>query len=269
MARIDRLAATRVSMVAISIGIILLLSDTGQAVFTTAVDRLTPFKNMFVAGGFVANGKSLWHKGNGAGVATASFTITGVPDPADLVAAYLYVQTSESVQWAGADRLNFDGHDLGPKEDTLAKALTLDCTLAAAPCATIEAGGPSHKLITYRADVLPFLLDNNEFLPDGVTPNPTFKTYLANGTHTVKAPDASNQSWPASETGPRAIGAALVQHPLVDRGEQPFPRYDQRGAGVHVLPGQGVEWLAGREEKQLWRRADTVDRYLRRQERGR
>jgi hypothetical protein len=195
----------------LSLGVILLFGQSGQAHPTP--DTLTFFKNYFVTGDYVVGGKSLWLKGV-HGVATQTITISGVPPDADILAAFLYVQTAERLQWSGIDHAKFNGHDLGPKENTLAKALTASWADAPAPCWTTPS--PGRKLITYRADVLRYLIDNNPFLSDGVTPNANYKKFVANGVHSVQVPDSGHAFGDHDDveygygTGPRAVGASLV-----------------------------------------------------------
>ena len=164
---------------------------------------LSFFKNYFVTGDYVVGGTSLWRQGVN-GTAAGSIVVSGVPDEVDILAAYLYFQTTEVVQWSGIDHAKFNGNDLGPGAASLAKALNWD--LATSPCWSIAWPG-GRKLVTYRADVL-------RFLPiDATTGKQAVK-----GPHTIEVPDygalfddddeVGRES--GSQTGPRAVGASLV-----------------------------------------------------------
>jgi hypothetical protein len=177
---------------------------------------LTFFKNYFVTGDYVVGGTSLWQKGVN-GRATEEIVISGVPvrDDVDILAAFLYLQTAESVQWSGIDHAKFgpgpkpqagtafNGYDFGPGAQSFAKALNWD--LATPPCWSVNIPG-GRRMVTYRADVLRFL----PIAESGKT--------QANGTFTVEVPDIGSGSGDVDEggsedgsgTGPRAIGASLV-----------------------------------------------------------
>ena len=137
------------------------------------------------------------------GVAAETIEVNGVPDNADIVAAFLYVQTAEVVQWSGIAHARFNGVDLGAGSASIAKALNWG--LATPPCWSVGVGG-GRRLVTYRADVL-------RFLPIGENG----KT-RANGAHALEVPDDGisfsdtdeGGSESGGKTGPRAIGASLV-----------------------------------------------------------
>ena len=179
----------------------LLLQQSAQPA-AQSTDGLTFFKNYFVTGDYVVGGTSLWRQGvNGA--AAEDIVVSGVPAGVDILAAFLYVQTTEVVQWSGIDHAKFNGYDLGPGSSSVAKALNWD--LATQPCWSV--GGPaSRRLVTYRADVL-------RFLPVGEDGKP-----FVNRAHSVVVPDYGI-AWPdgdenvvesGGQTRPRAIGASLV-----------------------------------------------------------
>ncbi len=168
---------------------------------------LSFFTNYFVTGDYVVDGTSLWRKGVG-GRATAAITVNGVPEGADVVAAFLYVQTAEVVQWSGIDHAAFKGNDFGPGNASLAKALNWE--QATRPCWTVALPG-GRRLVTYRADVLRFFDAD-----DGDGPN---RGKLAiNGAHTVSVPDYGYTFGDDDElgiegvgnTGARAVGASLL-----------------------------------------------------------
>ena len=73
-------------------------------------DGLALFKNYFITGDYVVRGTSLWRKGvNGKAVADIPKIggADGVPADADILAAFLYIQTAEKVQGSGIDRAMF------------------------------------------------------------------------------------------------------------------------------------------------------------------
>ena len=69
-------------------------------------DGLSLFKNYFITGDYVVRGTSLWRKGvNGKAVADIPKLggADGVTPDADIVAAFLYIQTAEKIQGSGID----------------------------------------------------------------------------------------------------------------------------------------------------------------------
>src|SRR5215467_12341096 len=105
--------------------IIIALVEGQSGVHAAGASPLSFFKNYFVTGDYVVGGASLWRKGVN-GVATAAIPISGVPATADILAAFLYVQTTEKAQWSGINHASFNGNDLGPGAASLAKALNWD-----------------------------------------------------------------------------------------------------------------------------------------------
>ena len=174
---------------------------------------LTFFTNYFVTGDYTVSGTSLWRKGI-AGRASVDITVSGVPEGADVVAAFLYVQTAEAVQWSGIDHATFKGHDLGAGDASVAKALNWE--QATRPCWSVAFPG-GRRLVTYRADVLRYF-----DVEGGDGPN---RGKLAiNGPHTVSVPDYGYTYGDDDElgiegygaTGARAVGASVLvvyRHP--------------------------------------------------------
>ncbi len=178
---------------------------------------LSFFKNYFITGDYTVRGVSLWRKGvDGKAVAVIPKLggPGGVPPNADILAAFLYVQTAESVQGSGIDHATFLGNDLGPFTEpgsaepgsgTFAKQL-VGWENAPTPCWSVAVPG-GRKLMTYRVDVL-------RFLP--IDPR-TGKQDL-NTTHRISVPDAGRLFGDDDETCretratplPRALGASLV-----------------------------------------------------------
>ena len=185
-----------------------LMLSPGAARPSAQTNALSFFKNYFVTGDYVVGGASLWRKGIN-GRATGQIDVSGVPDGVDIVAAFLYVQTAEAVQWSGIDRAAFNGNDLGPGNNSLAKAL--NWAKATRPCWSLAWPG-GRRLVTYRADVLRF------FEPEDNPGSPSFGKLKINGSHTISAPDYGYMfgdddelgQESGSSTGARAVGASLV-----------------------------------------------------------
>ena len=161
------------------------------------------FKNYFITGDYAVGGASLWRKGVVDGRATVQISVPGVPDGADILAAFLYVQTAETDQWSGIHHAKFNGVDLGPGSSSVAKALNWD--LATAPCWSVAWPG-GRRMVTYRVDVLRYLPIGSDGKQD------------VNGPHDLEVPDSGYALGDLDEggsesgggTGPRAVGASLV-----------------------------------------------------------
>src|SRR6476659_2224664 len=116
-------------------GALPLLLAIGFVIFTSQLAHaddspLRFFKSYNITGDYVVAGKSLWRKGvNGRASEKIEIKGTDLPDDAEVVAAFLYVQTAERVQWSGIEHATFraastsQAHDLGPGNHSLAKAL--------------------------------------------------------------------------------------------------------------------------------------------------
>ena len=130
-----------------------LLFVPGAARTGAQTPPLNFFKNFFLTGDYVVAGTSLWRKGVG-GRASETIEVSGVPAGVDIVAAYLYVQTAEAVQWSGIDHARFNGVDLGAGTASVAKALNWGA--ATPPCWSVNLGG-GRRIVTYRVDALRFL----------------------------------------------------------------------------------------------------------------
>ena len=229
----------------LALGFVVLSQQPGQAL--TPVQGLTFFKNYFLTGDYIVRGVSLWRKGDD-GRAAADIKVTGFPTngTVDVVAAFLYVQTAEKIQWSGIDHAKFDGYDLGPGNNSFAKALNWD--LATAPCWNVPYSG-GRRLVTYRTDVLRFLPIDKAGSP---ATNPNFGKQAVNGLHRVVVPDVGalygdddeGDMESGSNSGPRAVGASLV---VVYRDPsmpfKAFVLYDggvtKRGAATMLQPIEG------------------------------
>src|SRR5690349_11702781 len=92
-----RRTGIRVSRAAVLI--LVLAAVVGQSsIHATSPAPLSFFKNYFLTGDYTVGGTSLWRRGVN-GVASGSIRIADVPESAEVVAAFLYVQTVEKVQW--------------------------------------------------------------------------------------------------------------------------------------------------------------------------
>jgi hypothetical protein len=178
---------------------------------------LSFFKNYFVTGDYVVRGASLWRKGvNGKAVVTIPKLggTGGVPPSADILAAFLYVQTTEKIRGSGINNAKFNNISLGPftapsstepGSGTYAVALP-SWDQAMAPCWS-TAFPPVRRLITYRVDVF-------RFLPI----DPATGKQDLNKTHRLEVPDSGKLfgeddeggNEPPNLNGPRAIGGSLV-----------------------------------------------------------
>jgi hypothetical protein len=195
----------------LALGFVLFAQQPGQAQ-APAQRPLSFFKNYFITGDYIVRGASLWRKGNAEGKATADIKVSGFPNGVDVLAAFLYVQTAERVQWSGIDHAKFNGYDLGPGNNSFAKALNWD--LVTPPCWSVAVPG-GRRMVTYRADVLRFLPIDNA--GDAVT-NPNFGKQAVNGLHRVVVPDVGPIFGDDDETaierlnnpGARAVGTSLV-----------------------------------------------------------
>jgi hypothetical protein len=111
-------------------------------------DALSLFKNYFVTGDYVVAGVGLRGRGDATGFAKGNITVSGVPDGADIVAAFLYWEAVEKKNGVSAAKGFFRGYEV------TGKALGND---HAAPCwssggATGSSNG-AHTLRMYRAQV--------------------------------------------------------------------------------------------------------------------
>ena len=166
------------------------------------------FKNYFVTGDFAVAGVGLEGRGVN-GIATGAINVSGVPEKADVLAAFLYWQVvSGSGPDAGAENVTFNGYPLSlpsnaPVPTGGGLLSVVGDPFGTSPCWSSGGGtgssGGSKRTFTYRADVLRFLPVG----PDG--------KFVVNGAHAIQLPDQGN-----SNNTPRALGASLVvvyRHP--------------------------------------------------------
>ena len=206
-----------------------LFLQPGVARPLAAGSPLAFFKNYFLTGDYLVGGSSVWRQGIN-GRAAAEIEISGAPAGADIVAAFLYVQTAEAVQWSGIDHATFNGVSLGPGDGSFARALNWDA--GTYPC--WAEWDPRRRIVTYRADVL-------RFLPIGADGKTS-----ANGIHTIEVPDDGSaypdideapESW--GGMGPRAVGAALVV--VYRNSSSPFKAIVIHDGGYSTLATQTMD----------------------------
>jgi hypothetical protein len=157
-----------------------------------AQDQLHYSKSYTVTGDYVVASVDVSAKDAQGGFVTGTIEVSGVPDNADILAAWLYWETvtSSPQQAAGA---RFRGNQL-----TLATRRDQPLNSSASPCFSSGAGTGPYTMSTFTADVLRFLapqLDQNR-IPTG--------RRLVNGTHQVTLP----QGGPGN-TVPMSAGASL------------------------------------------------------------
>ena len=193
----------RTSVALLCLGFALLsVQQPVQTQAQTPPDALQFFKNYFVTGSHVVGGVGLQGRGVN-GVATGSIPMSGVPEGADIVAAFLYWQavTKDGDGSAGATGVKFGpwaasapaapgaGILLSSEDGVLGKVLGTGTP----PCWSGGGGtgssGGSQKTYTYRTDILRFLHI------DGTG------KYKVNGAYQVQLPDNNEV---------KALGASLV-----------------------------------------------------------
>src|SRR5262245_24124839 len=200
--------ARRVCVAAI---LLVVATQTGH---TQAVnDGLHFFKNYFVTGGSVTGTVDFGSQSGGNGFATAVIPISGVPQDADIVGAFLYWETiaagNQSSTVTGA---RFHGFDISSVTRQIGfRPLSANF----APCWSSGGGvNTMYTMATYRTDVL-------RFLPIGDDPTkPGYGKRLANSADlAVQFPNVSDARnahtvvLPEAGTGnqvPQTAGASLV-----------------------------------------------------------
>jgi hypothetical protein len=174
------------------------LLQAGVQPAAAQTDALQFFKNYFVTGDYVVGGVVL----RGTGASGGQIEISGVPDGADIQAAFLYwqVMTKES---DGPDSVSvpvwFNGHKLALNGAPLGKLLGNGTPPCWSSGGTTGSGG-AKRTYTFRADVLRFLDIDEDPL------SPGYGKYKVNGPHPVVVPDSGG----GGNTTPVALGASLV-----------------------------------------------------------
>ncbi len=200
------LLACRPARATMALGLLLVL---GFAQAGLAQNPLSFSKNYFLSGGdYVVGGVGLRGLGDATGFATGRISIpdtvqpnaTGVPDGADIVAAFLYWETAEKSASALAGQQGFFG-PVSSNGTTVSSHPIIGTVLGSgnAPPSWSSGGcaGASNGTTTlraYRADVRPFLpVDGNGKI-------------LANGTYQVSLADSGSNGGGT----PLTLGATLV-----------------------------------------------------------
>ena len=178
----------RSAATAVTLGLVLFFARPVQA----QDDSLSFFKNYFITGGYEVGGVGLVGQGVD-GVAQGAIAISGVPDGAEIVAAFLYAQVvSADGADAGGAGVTFHGVPLSTSEGTFGAVAD---PLGATPCWSSGGGtgqsGGSKRTYSYRYDVLRLL--------------PVVSgRHDVNRDHPVALPDNGNNKTPI------ALGASLV-----------------------------------------------------------
>ena len=156
------------------------------------------FKNYFVTGDYVTAAVGLQRTGVN-GFATGNINIAGIPDGAEVVAAYLYWQTISSSGAPDPSAIRgakFKGNDISKIAILLDKAGTAACWSNGG--GTGQNNG-SRATWSYRADVLRFFPRLRPNTAGGAV------TVVVNGSHSVTLADMG----PSNQL-PSTLGAALV-----------------------------------------------------------
>lgn len=171
-------------------GALLLQLQQGAPLSAQAPDALTFFKNYFITGDYVVGGVGL--RGQGVnGTATGAITIAGVPEGADVVAAFLYWQVVLAADNpdAGSVPVTFNHHPLSSAEGPFGKVIGAE-TARSCWSGPPEEVDNMRRNYSFRADVLR-LFDIDE----------TTGKFIVNGSHQVQLPDGPQAT---------ALGATVV-----------------------------------------------------------
>jgi hypothetical protein len=186
------------------IAVILLFSQPGGYAQTSGYPPLKLFKNYFIAGGdYVVGGVGLRGQGDpSTGLATGTISLSGVPDTADISAAFLYWATIEP---NGTPPMAEEAYFRG----ALVHGKVISPTVRVPACWGSGGGGGSTSATTqlrvYRGDVL------RDF-PVSAEPD-TLGKLLINGDHEVKLADSGGGGTQAPSSGNQVQyveGASLV-----------------------------------------------------------
>ena len=190
---------------ALALAFALLFAQMGGRADT--LDPLSYSGGFLVTGDYVASGVDLHEDTNpvdAEGLATGTIHISGVPQDADIVAAYLYWETITFTATPTQARAKFRGEELDLDSIVAVKKSHLDLTGNVATCWT---SGQPVTMWHYRADVLRFLpmrLDSNDKPTGKLLVNDDDLTTNAQPLHTVSLPTRNGNQLPES------AGATLV-----------------------------------------------------------
>jgi len=195
----------------LSLGSIVAATQIGHT--QTVSDGLHFFKNYFVTGGSVTGNVDFGSQSGGGGFVTGVIPISGVPQDADIVGAFLYWETiAAGTQSSTVTGASFHGFDISSVTKQIGSRLL---SANYAPCWSSGGGSnTTYTMATYRTDVL-------RFLPIGDDPTkPGYGKRLANSadlaTQFPDLTDARNAhtvTLPEAGTGnqvPQTAGASLV-----------------------------------------------------------
>jgi hypothetical protein len=158
------------------------------------------FRNYFVTGDYVVGSVDLQPQQAVSGLVSGDISITGVPDNADILAAFLYFEIITNTEPTNISNAYFRGEQIGP---SAVKIGSSGLNPSTAPC-WAKQGQTVGAATTWRVDVLRHLpVDNNPA-------SPTYRKRLVNSEdvptpHTVQLPDAGT-----GNQLPEAAGASLV-----------------------------------------------------------
>jgi leucine proline-enriched proteoglycan (leprecan) len=183
---------------------LVLFAQTGGRAAPGEALGLSFFTSFSVTGGYKVAGVDLAPSGavvdpvTGQSFVTGTIQMIDVPPNADILAAYLYWETiTNGDPAAGSVGAQFRGQNI--TVDHAVSNSSDDLEQAFSPCWTQGGGGANLSLTMYRADVLQLLPP--EFDANGISTG----RRLANGSHTVKLPEAGT----GNQT-PQSAGASLL-----------------------------------------------------------
>jgi len=137
------------------------LSQPGMSQSTGYPDSLSFFKNYFVTGDYQVAGVGLRGTGDATGYATGNIQMTGVPDGAVMIAAFLYWESIESTPSPSSSDAFFQGYPIFGKS----------IGTGTPPCWSSGGGtgssNGSKSLRVYRADVGPYMVINGAYQTNG------------------------------------------------------------------------------------------------------
>ena len=185
-----------ISAALFAIGLVVLMTQqTGHA--QQGTDPLPYTGSFLVTGNYAVGGVDLTPQANPAvnGFSSGTFTISGVPANADILAANLYWETIHLTSVTNPQAgVQLDGHDVNDPNVPFVKS-SANLPLTGGAC--YGSGNTPYALTMMKADVL-------HLMPlEVVNGVPTGKR-LVNGNHTVTLPNAGNGNNP-----PQSAGASL------------------------------------------------------------
>ena len=126
-----------------------------------AQDALPFAKSYTLAGDYAVGGVDLAPVAGGSGFLTGTIRMSGIPENADILAAFLYWETISTAK-SQVDGARFRGAPL-----TVVKASSAQLTGASAACKPITGPSAVPTMTMYRADVLHLLPDQLDVTDSG------------------------------------------------------------------------------------------------------